>query len=849
MAYKHVRDNHNPLRDRAIAHTAKNVMEDYDLPHIPPPPKQVTAPFRFLGIFKHKRLGWCTRNGQTSHYKKFHRKVKSYKRATPKQVDTLQSWYQPFTYRQYFEVSESLAVVPSTSSTNTIDKRRAAAEAYFNVEEPDKEQRVMRAPSDKDTSLHIAEQGWATLLDGKDPEAIVDMVELPDDPADPLYKLREICGNMFADIDKMISTLDPKFLELAVDAGPKGRRSHPFGQVGICAKRRYTRLMIRFVAALLRTSARLAEDMDTHDPMIFTPFITEQQKTLSLKLWDLLHQKRVPMIRLKESVQALLASCYAPGEGLPSDCEYMCNDKFRDFVHTFCAMFSVNKNRTFKGAEQIVPVTTALQYIIRAAVLVEVQVQANRLGGTVASFEKYSYFLDRDQLTPFGCLKTLRKRMIYYEAAARKTGKLHWTGENSETCHFHGTEIPMKALKKLAKFLITDLDDRLKKVLRGVSLEDLDADLPTRLDLYDLITNDSAGYSFVNDDRNKRLTKLARKLEYEFITRRNLDEQFWDGETSDTKGCPVWNDGARKRWLQEVGELSHRLALAMHVWGGQPARGSEFHFLRYRNPDLSGSRRRNLFYLDKRLIYIIWYSKTSRVTGVDRAAIHALSPELSRLAMIITAVVFPLATRWTGELLGEDARDNQKTYMFCKVGQVMSPRRLSLMLSEVSFKFFGVKLGIRAFRHLIIAIQREHLVLPSRTNLTNIFNLQAHHSHRVSNERYAVPSDDATFTGNHTFKAYIEASAVLHEWLNEIEDCSPLKRKHIRVEPGRGNASQNEGKRRRTGIASGSLSFDCNEGKSGNITDNEWESEEELSDNDVDEDVEDQYSEAESELE
>ncbi|KAG8725606.1 hypothetical protein FRC09_004879 [Ceratobasidium sp. 395] len=356
-------------------------------------------------------------------------------------------------------------------------------------------------------------------------------------------------------------------------------------------------------------------------------------------------------------------------------------------------------------------------------------------------------------------------------------------------------------------------------------------------------------------DENQRLIQLAKKLETAFITREDLTDTFWDGQTLDNNGLPMWHHDARMRWLQDVAALSDALAIAMHIWGGQPARGAEFHNLCYSNPSLGGSRLRNVFYFNKRLVYILWYSKVSRMMGTDYAAVHALPEDLSRLAMVTLAVVFPLAARWTGEIFSDSARKLQQTHMFCSLGKVMGPRRLSYLLTVVSEKLLGVKLGLRAFRHLIIAVQREHLILPSHYVSTNIFQRQARHNHRVSRDRYAVQTEDAAFTGSHTFKTFVEASVILHNWFNghdSTRSSTLAKRKHCHMslsqEPEANDSPQQAKRHRSNKAAINSASNFVNKDDVG-FRGQEWDSDEEESDIDVDEDFEDACSNPDSDLE
>ncbi|KAG8794826.1 hypothetical protein FRC12_021150 [Ceratobasidium sp. 428] len=873
MAPEHVRTKHNPLNDPSINSFMERVQKDYGLPHWPDPPKQVLAPFEIMPISRHKsrrtlqacadcpptrRIAWLAYKQKKSHYEKEHPNLAVYQRAESKPISTAQSWYGPTRYRRNFEVDESLLVTHTFSSEESAQRRQAAAAAYRNADPANNDSNCMTSALAKDMALHVAEQDWPLFFEGKDTDALLDIAELPDDPADPLFRLRELCGDIFVDVDKMLSTINSKFLELAVDAHTDGRRTFPFGPVGKSAKRRYARIMVRFVAALVRTAA-MHNNSDEYngDPKLFLPYLTDQQKTLALKLGGLLDQRSTRARHLKPVIQSLLVSCFAPGDGLPDDCEHMCNNKYHDFVHTFCALFSIQDNGMYKGPEQIVPVTTALQYIIRSTLLMEVLARAETLGGTASAFGQLSYFLKRDNITPFGCLQTLRKRMMHHERSARKIGKLQWSGEKSDTCHFEGTDICMDALRRLARHLIDQVQEKLEKVLRGVSLGELEANLPEDLNVFDHFTDSTPGYSFLNDKQNQHLIQLAKKLETLFVTREDLTDDFWDGETLDNNGRPMWYHDARVRWLQDVAALSDALAVAMHIWGGQPARGAEFHNLSYCNPSLGGSRLRNMFYFNKRLVYILWYSKVSRMMGTDHAAIHALPDDLSRLAMITLAAVFPLATRWTGEVFGDSARKLQQTHMFCSLGKVMGPQKLSYLLTVVSERLLGVKLGLRAFRHLIIAVQREHLILPSHYVATNIFQRQARHTQRVSRDRYAVQTEDAAFTGSHTFKTFVEASTILHSWFNgqNLTPSTSAKRKHHQMaqssqEPEADHDdSPPRTKRHRTNKKATSSSSNLMNARDASFCGREWDSDDEESDIDVDEDLEDAYSEPDSDLE
>ncbi|KAG8698961.1 hypothetical protein FRC11_014051 [Ceratobasidium sp. 423] len=255
-------------------------------------------------------------------------------------------------------------------------------------------------------------------------------------------------------------------------------------------------------------------------------------------------------------------------------------------------------------------------------------------------------------IRPFSALKSIRKQLGADASAHQGLGRFHWADVEKTIGVYRGVNIPMAGIQNMAHamYLKTKelLDIDVLKSLPYSVLRISEIDLKA---LRDIMDQSTYRYSVWRDVANASLHTIRDSLISAFMTHPSLDGHFYRYTAPD--GSPIWDDAARKAWLEKVGELSLHLLGCVQAYSGLSHHGQEI--VKMRNHNVQ-TRLRNLFKFGEYLIYILGYSKTTAQTGKDRLDVHALPPKISEMLMIFNTIVCPVAVQWLKEL-NEDQND------------------------------------------------------------------------------------------------------------------------------------------------------------------------------------------------
>ncbi|KAG9126901.1 Phospholipase C [Ceratobasidium sp. 392] len=190
----------------------------------------------------------------------------------------------------------------------------------------------------------------------------------------------------------------------------------------------------------------------------------------------------------------------------------------------------------------------------------------------------------------------------------------------------------------------------LNKVLMGIPLEELGFSITHETHIFDNQNNAAKGYSMFTDRKNE-FHRLRFSLVSAILKRPELAAKlFWGMYEEDGKKKIAYNDGGVRDWLDKVSEMTGRLLFLMHSLGGQPGRGTEVVILKLYNTKL---RLRNLFCLGPgKIVYILFYNKSTGNTGVDRVVAHAVPWRIGRMLLILQSLACPFASVLIGDLYG-----------------------------------------------------------------------------------------------------------------------------------------------------------------------------------------------------
>jgi hypothetical protein len=196
-----------------------------------------------------------------------------------------------------------------------------------------------------------------------------------------------------------------------------------------------------------------------------------------------------------------------------------------------------------------------------------------------------------------------------------------------------GHQINVREWKGTVHALLIDFETHFREVLlRGIDLVDLGCDFSPRMHFQDLHSNTQPGYSFLEDPNNP-----FPSLRHHFA-KAVLETGFHRGIDGD--GSIIWDTLAVDEWLHEHGRATRQLGLLMHLLGGSPSRGSEFVLLLLLNTQF---RVRNVYWIDGRLILILFYGKCTSGSGHDRIVVHSVPWCVTKWFLVLYGVIRPFA--------------------------------------------------------------------------------------------------------------------------------------------------------------------------------------------------------------
>ncbi|KAG8730587.1 hypothetical protein FRC10_002582 [Ceratobasidium sp. 414] len=877
-----------------------------------PVPSAVVPPFPFLRTFPSAYVcQTCEGPGspfisvsksvKTRHLQKFHNlKGADDPRARGwRRVDAVQTFQSTSNCLRYFEVDVS---APQISANNMLgssaDEKAKVAQAYItHVVQTSKEAETLMGSAHglSRESPFLNRQGWTGHLAGRNWKDLVALA-LGSDGLQGFDQIPAACMRLMEQQQIIIGTATPRILRAWLDTDVNLTSYHKlFGTLKSAnTLKRYSRIFSQFICLILETTRRLdAPPDDSQDPNQYVARLTNQQHTQARRVLDLLSSES-SFDELVDTIQALAVSCFAPEN--PGE---MTKDKYNDIVHVFVMLKSVLSDGSFKPTKDMVNATTALQYMFRSVLLQEASVKADIAGADREAYVWLFYYsvdlLTRslssvlkgflhylgveNMVNPFGHLKAIRSQMGFDVTRNKPMADFSWSDQTKTTGVYKGHRFEVSKVPEMGRAMLQDTEDiLLKDLFFGIPPEELGFVEPKLEELEDMLDDTKLGYSVWTDENNRGLAQMRRSLFHAFIRHEKLDGHFWSKTLPGDQ--PVWNDGARRKWLERLGDFSLNLMACCHIYGGQPRRGAEL--TQMRNHNVQG-RPRNLMVWHELFIYILGYSKTLAITGLDRTDVHALPPRINRMIYILNGLVRPLAVQWVKELFDEkdeampalgnpcppmsqgesfhnpdtnasevgiglvdsildfpgaihvnqqlekhhdsDSNDDQgeetgseykaedasvdledeeeegdgpeepdevdrpmatttKTstkislkpseiqneMTFARCGRIFDPESLSKILANYTRKFLGKAWGIRPWRHVCIGIQRAHLNfkldLESSDMADMIMDRQAGHSSKIAAGFYAVEEDDLTLSGSTSVAKYVEASKLLHAWLD-----------------------------------------------------------------------------------
>ncbi|KAM6523080.1 hypothetical protein FSOLCH5_003699 [Fusarium solani] len=535
-------------------------------------------------------------------------------------------------------------------------------ERRFDLE--DKE-RIKAADSKLDANAWLEHVGWATHLQGFDPEA---MQRLVDPVGEQEHELQLIHDSLVRVMDQARAIATPTnvgshalFEVQRKEVGKKPRR--PFdNRVEDDTWTRYTTVWTKLVCYIYR-----AEKMPDADRPKFR--LSKRQGDLMDDLADLveayvddpeaqpLGEARVDGLTL-QVVIALLDHRLTAGE-------------YRSAIISGLAVLGIRKDGGWMDVLDYTPMYSAVIKVARAMVVYqsyqERQAEVMRLkqvkmvrqqeedgssdereAQEEAEEEATSIFRrvrmkvqrfmtitsqdERAEPTPMDWIYEARTYGMHIRFNTPAGGTIDWDGDRIKhrRVQFRMGELTemLHALRNEARELLTTL----------TMVEDV-GQLP-RIpwsSVEDDHSEDRIGYSFLDDDRNGEWLQAGKNWVMRRIGESQAQRKSWfDRKREDGK---PFHNRAVQSYGQTINQFMERLFMLMHMVAGQPARATEILGIRHKNTMNGGVR--NIFAHNGMMCFVTSYHKSFRATGQVKVIHRYLPQALGELLVWYLWLVLP----------------------------------------------------------------------------------------------------------------------------------------------------------------------------------------------------------------
>lgn len=381
-------------------------------------------------------------------------------------------------------------------------------------------------------------------------------------------------------------------------------------------------------------------------------------------------------------------------------------------------------------------------------------------------------YLNMDSEYPFGELVHVFRFGRKLGAVQQGRSKVYWSAD-WETIQ----------LKKNGNtFTMTQFRTFARGVLQSAitALDDLLFSMPDQIDLnsiQDAMNNSAQGYSFIDQYD----PELLRQRFLDHIA--TLHDSNIQGPFKYYARGP-WRPERINEYLQQITAALEVTLVAIHIWCGSPARGSELTLLRYRN---SKTDKRTMYWVLDTFLLDLTYNKSVSVTA-DQGSIGRIIPErlsraLARFLLYVRPSLSYLCDKAQLPFLSSD-------YLFrtyrVNTGQNTPDHWHSKTLSSLLVYHsarYGLNFGIASYRQSALAINQNQLTSVAERfrkdpdlHRSRLLTTQAGHCKFTESHSY---NQNGHFP-HHMQPAHImtieQASREWHAWLDPTDAVTGLNK-------------------------------------------------------------------------
>jgi superfamily II DNA helicase RecQ len=177
-----------------------------------------------------------------------------------------------------------------------------------------------------------------------------------------------------------------------------------------------------------------------------------------------------------------------------------------------------------------------------------------------------------------------------------------------------------------------------------------------------------------------------------------------EAESDSDSDRPVqWRPQEVRRHLRHIERFLDLLSLAVHIAGGQPARGPELLSVRWRNGLLQD---RNLYVINGQVAVVTRYHKTQSQWDKPKVVARFLPKAVGQLVAAYLLYARPLRAMLQSAL-GKPLSASVTDYLWADERGPWETDRLTRTITLESAKWLGTRLTVQDYRHTAVGVGRE----------------------------------------------------------------------------------------------------------------------------------------------
>ncbi|THV78820.1 hypothetical protein D6D29_07372 [Aureobasidium pullulans] len=322
-----------------------------------------------------------------------------------------------------------------------------------------------------------------------------------------------------------------------------------------------------------------------------------------------------------------------------------------------------------------------------------------RRRGTRSSFQWVKKMMDafmvRGTASPMQWMLDLRAYGMKVSFNTTSQGHVGW--RNGDVLQYKDIHFSMAQFRGMVDQLQMTTRKQLMEIMLATDEQDVPA-VPWK-DLFDDPSNDSDGWSFVDDTRTPWPVDGRRWLFERIQSRPECRRRFVSEQTANGV-----NEAKLRDWMKMVDDFRGQLLALMHITGGQPARGPEI--LSVRHSNTMQGRFRNLFIEDGMVVFVTQYHKGEQYQANVKIVHRYLPREVGELVVWYRWLVVPFVQRMKSWLWSE-APVSEHIWGPGVDGRQWTTERMKRHLQRATEAGLGHKINVAAYRHIAIAISRR----------------------------------------------------------------------------------------------------------------------------------------------